>query len=48
MNLETIIVDGVVYDVVKSDDGSGICHEKKWCNNLWHDWNPPRVSPKRK
>ena len=20
----------------------GICHEKKWCNNLWHDWNPPK------
>ena len=19
-----------------------ICHEKKWCNNLWHDWDPPK------
>jgi hypothetical protein len=19
-----------------------ICHEKKLCTHLWHDWNPPK------
>ena len=20
----------------------GVCHQRKPCTNLWHDWNPPK------
>lgn len=23
-------------------DKCGICHERKMCTNLWHDWAPPK------
>ena len=20
----------------------GVCHQRKLCTSLWHDWNPPK------
>ena len=24
----------------------GICHDRKTCTNLWHDWVPPKMTTK--